>query len=1155
MKKPNKLWRISISTKFDLKMKLTTLLLLAVLIQLNANTTYSQNTRITLNMTGATVEDVLTEIESMTEFKFFVDTKRIDVKRRVSINEKRKRVSKILEKMFSGTAVTYEVFKKQIILKKETVNNVTPVPTKKVPKEEPEMVQQTISGTVTDTEGVPLPGATVLEKGTTNGTVADFDGNFSLTTVSDEPVLVVSYVGFTSTEVTVGDQTTLNIQLRPDIASLDEVVILGYAEQKKANLTGAVSTISNELIQERPASNTADLLSGLAAGLSVNQASGGNAGGDDPVIRIRGLGTLNNSNPLILVDGTPASISDINPADIENISVLKDAAAAAIYGSRAANGVILVTTKRAKDGLQVQYESFVGFQQVGTRPDLITDPILWMELKNEGLTNGGQSVIFSESAIEDYRQGLGTDPYLYPATDWFDELVGGAALMTSHTFTVNSGNEKSRFRTSLNYLDQDGIGLNNEFKRYSIRINQENNLTDNLTFGVNFFGAWSDITPIVDGRPGLSNAQREFLHMGMQEAPIIPFEQAPDGRWGGAQVDGAGTVTNWNALASVTQDNVTRQRVQGQLYAAWNIFDDLRFDARAAINYENIQQDQFIGLIPTGTLWNFNDETGSPTDRGESAFASHNTSLLYTQYFTLTYDKTFGDAHRFTLLAGNQLDDFRRETSEASRLEFPSNATTAVSAGQENPGASGDLTEWALLSYFGRFNYNFKERYLLEANVRVDGSSRFSDGNKYGTFPSFSAGWRVSEEPFMKDKTFIDNLKFRGSWGVLGNQQINAYPYQAVYSVNESYSFGGDVATGIAQNELANNDIQWEETTTWNIGMDLTAFKGKLSVNAEYFNRETDGILVRQEIPDYLGGKSAPFENLAVVVNEGFEFNVLHRNRIGGFGYNVGFNLTVQENELTDYLSDLPFFDVENTVSFVLQEGQPINAFYGFQNTGIFQSEEEIANAPTYPNTPSPGDLRFADVNGRDEEGNLTGQPDGMIDEDDRTVIGNQIPKYLFGANLGFDYKGFDLSFVLQGVFDVDTWTGVSSAFWPNDKDDRGQIHSLWVNRWTPENPSTTLPRIVSAGAYDQNVLPNSYFVEDNSFLRVKNMTFGYNFGTEVLDAIKLDRLRLYISVDNLITFSKFQDKWGWDPERSFGQFDVRIPNVRTAVLGINVTF
>ena len=1010
-----------------------------------------------------------------------------------------------------------------------------------------------IKGNVTDDEGEPLPGVSVLVKGTSQGTITDSYGNYTLSLPSNATTLVFSFVGFRTIEVQINNRPVIDIALETDILALEEVVVVGYGEQKKVNITGAVSTISTDLLEERPAANTANLLAGLAPGLTATQAAGGIAGGDDPVIRLRGVGTLNNADPLILVDGTPASITDINPSDIENISILKDAAAAAIYGSRAANGVILVTTKRAKEGLSVEYQGFFGWQEVGTRPDLITDPILWMELKNEGLTNAGNAPQFVDNVIEDYRAGLGTDPLRYPSTDWFDELVGDPATITSHTFTFNGGNENSRIRSSINYLNQDGIGLNNEMERYSIRINQENKIGDNITVGLNLFGAFSNITPAVDGGRG------DFLLMGMAESPLMPTIQAPDGRWGGAQVDAGSEVENWFALASVTEDNLERTRFQGQLYAGWDIIEGLRLDARVAINYNHNQRDQFVGLVPTGTLWNFNDETGSPTDRGESAFSTSNRNSLITNFQTLTYTKTVNEIHNFSVLVGQQLDQFRDERLRADIREFPSNGTTAINAGQENPGVSGRPEEWSLLSYFGRFNYSFKDKYLLEANVRYDGSSRFSDGNKWGTFPSFSAGWRISEESFFQDVTLVDELKFRGSWGELGNQEIDAYPYQAVYSVNESYSFGGTVSTGIAQTDLANRDIQWETTTTWNVGFDLAMLEGRIALSADYFNRETDGILVQQEIPLYLGGKDAPFENLAVVVNDGFEFDLSHINQIGEWTYQVGMNYTRQENELTAYLDDIPFFEVDNNVSIVLQEGYPINSLFGYRQIGIFQSQEEIDSyEATYTDdigTPSPGDFIYADLNGRDEEGNLTGEPDGMIDDADRTVIGNQIPKHLFGANLSVGYKGFDLSIILQGIFDVDTWTGVSPAFWPNDKDDRGQIHERWLGRWTADNPSTELPRIVSSGAYNGNVQANSFFVEDHSFLRMKNLTFGYNFSNNILERLKVDRLRVYMSADNLLTFSKFQDTWGWDPERESGQFDVRIPNVRTIVFGANITF
>ena len=1100
-----------------------------------------------------TIGEIIKMIESDTGFSFYYVKSDFDNNQRITLRHSGK---------ISVADILLEISKASRLRFRQVNNNISISPISKreikngVDRLAVEVAAIPVSGKVTSAEdGNGLPGVNILIKGTTLGTVTDVEGNYQLNVPDENAILVFSSVGFVQEEILVGTKTTINVALVPDIEALSEIVIVGYGEQKKANLTGAVSTISTDLLEERPASNMANLLAGLAPGLSATQVSGGIAGGDDPVIRLRGIGTLNNADPLILVDGTPASISDINPFDIESISILKDASAAAIYGSRAANGVILVTTKRASEGLQIDYQAFAGFQEAATRPDLVSDPVLWMELKNEGLSNGGQDVLFNQTVIDDYRAGLGTDPLRYPQTDWFEELVGGAAFMTSHTLTINGGSEKSSIRTSLNYFNQDGISLNNKLERYSLRINNENKLAKNFTFGTNLFVAWSEITPPIGESSDFVQQGDNFRNMGMQEMPLIPAIQAPDGRWGDAQVDGAGTITNWMALASVTDDHQRRQRAQGQLYAAWDIFDDLRLDARVALNYNNSLRDQFIGLIPTGTLWNFNTNTGAPNDRGESAFSRTNTSTLLTNYATLTYEKSFNSVHNFTVMAGQQLDQFRRERVQGSIQEFPSNSTTVLSAGLENPAVNQSIEKWALLSYFGRITYNFNEKYLIEANIRHDGSSRFREGLRWGTFPSFSAGWRVSEEFFLKGSSFIDELKLRGSWGQLGNQQINPYPYQATYSVNETYSFGGNVALGIAQTDIANPEIEWETTTTWNLGLDLTILEGKLNLTADYFNRLTDGILVRQVIPFYLGDKRAPFENLAEVSNKGFEIDMLHRNKIGGFSYQAGLNFTVQENEVTQYLSDIPFIESAPTGSYVLWEGAPIWAIYGYQNTGVFQTQDEIDNAPSYPVTPSPGDLIFADFDGRDEDGELTGEADGAVTDADRTVIGNQIPKYLFGANMGIGYKNFDLSIILQGVFDVDTWTGVSSAFWPNDKDDRGQIHEIWTGRWTPENPSTELPRIVSGGAYDQNTLPSSFFVEDNSFLRVKNVTLGYNFPEHILENMNISNIRVYFSADNLLTFSEFTRKWGWDPEREPRQFDVRIPNVRTVVFGANVTF
>ena len=1107
-------------------------LLASSLFALNGNAQQSKNlreVRITLSFNNVTVQKSFEMLEDKSGFLFNYNSYEAAFKNKINGNYQAQSLYDILLDISRQAKVHFKQVNENI--------TVTPIKKEKSDEDRIEVVMTEtipVTGQVISAEdGEGLPGVNVIVKGTSLGTVTDVEGKYTLDVPDENTVLVFSSVGYIQEEVLVGDQTIINITLVQDIKSLEEIVVVGYGTQKKVNLTGAVSSISSEDLDERPVANTANLLSGMAPGLQVTQASG-TAGGDDPVITIRGIGTLNNSNPLVLVDGTESSMNDVIPSDIESISVLKDASAAAIYGSRAANGVILITTKRATEGLSMNYHGWVGVQGMAVRPEYVTDGALWMELMNEGWENGGQQPIFSQNQIDEYRNA--DDPLRNPNTDWFDVMAGDKAFMTFHSFTVSGGSETNRIRASFNYLNQDGIGLNNRQERYGLRINNENKLSKKITLGTNLYLRWSDIVP-----PIRTSAGNEAL--GLVNTPHMPIIQAPDGRWGGPQVDGIGDANNWVALASITDETIKEQHLQGQIYAGWDIFEDLRFDAKVALNLDNSRNNFFRGLLPTGGLWNFNTGLGGGSDRGEEARSSSETATLLTSFYTLTYNKTINDAHNFTVLGGYQLEQFRRERLNGSIFEFPSNSTPVLSAGLENPGVGQTIIEWSLQSMFGRLNYNFREKFLFEANIRFDGSSRFRDGLRWGVFPSFSGAWRISEEDFMQDISFLDDLKVRASWGQLGNQQIAEYPYQATYALNQNYSFGGNVALGIAQNAIANPDIQWETTTTYDIGVDVTTFGGRLNLTVDYFHRLTDGILIEQEIPLYLGWKDAPFENLAEVLNTGWEFTVSHRNRIGDFGYNVGANLTIQDNELTRYLSDIPFITGnEQAGEYVLQEGQPIYAIFGYRNIGVFQTQEQVDAAPFHRNETAPGDLIFEDL-----------EADGVIDAQDREVIGNGIPRYLIGANFGFDYKNFDLSVILQGAYDVDVWTGVSEAFYPLSKGDRGQFHEVWLDRWTPENPSTEFHRLNTSYAF--NALNSTFFVEDGSFLRIKNLQVGYNLPESAREPLKLQAARLYFSVENLHTFSAFSRKWGHDPERNARQFGLRIPNVRTMVFGVNVTF
>lgn len=997
--------------------------------------------------------------------------------------------------------------------------------------------QSNITGVITSADdGQPIPGANIIVQGTNNGTTSNFDGNYSIKASAND-ILAVSYIGYKTVYQTVGNQTTINISMEVDASALDEVIVVGYGTQKKADITGAISNIATKDLESRAVTSMSAGLSGLAPGVQVTQGSGGRIGSNNASIKIRGIGTLNNSNPLILVDGVASSMNDIDPNDVASIAILKDAASAAIYGSRAANGVILITTKKGKSGaLTVNYNAYTGWQQATKKQGYVSDFAQWMELANENRTNGNQSTLFPQADIDEWRAS--DNPLTHPNVDWYDRQVGGQAFLQSHSLSVSGGSENTTYRFSLGYLDQDGLQKPNNQKRYNIRTNVESKIAKGFKLGVNIFYRWTDLNPSVN----LSNGSGVDFNL----VPSIPDIQSPDGRWGGTQHSGVGIVFNPLWTATLRVQNNRSQRLLGSIYTDWEIIEGLNFKTNISLNSNTALNTRFN---KTGESYNFREDALARTRDTNNASSSHTQNYLITNFYTLDYKKSFGN-HNLKALAGYQYEIYRADNVGASIQNFPGNELQVLDAGLENPSINGNASEWAIQSYFGRLNYDYKGKYLLEGNVRTDGSSRFREGKKWGVFPSVSAGWRVSEEGFMNNVGFINNLKFRGSWGVLGNQNIGTYPYQATYNLNQNYSFGGSVVSGIAQNRLANGDISWEETTTTNIGLDAALFENKLELTFEYFNRTTDGILFAQQIPLFLGAKTAPTVNLAEVVNKGFEASVNYRGSIGeNFNFNIGGHITQLDNEVTKF-----FGDTFSGGTFIIQEGESFKAIRGLEADGIFQNDTEIADAATHPGAVAPGDIRYIDqltVDTNDD--GIPDEADGVINADDRVIIGNTIPKFLFGANIGANYKNFDFSMIIQGVSDVDTYAGGGFAYQAFNQADRGLVSNQWLNRWTPENPTNNWPRLVDGSAYSGNRQVSSFWVNDVSYVRLKNIQVGYSLPSSTTDKFGINKLRVYLSGDNLITFTDWI--WDFDPERGQTAGRPGLPNVSTISFGINLQF
>ncbi|WP_339880103.1 TonB-dependent receptor [uncultured Algoriphagus sp.] len=1053
-----------------------------------------------------TLAQFFKSIEKQTPFNFLYDDKQINPDIVFQIKDR------------SGSV---ETFLKQISyqsnLRFRQVNNGIDV------KEDPRLPYVTIAerlkgaeikGTVFDESGTPLPGVTIMLQGSTMGTVSDVDGNFSID-VPEGGVLIFSFIGFEEQVLSIGNQTTLKVTMLENLSALDEVVVVGYGSQKKVNLTGAVSAISSDEIVNQPVGQSSMVLQGVAPGVTVTQRSG-QPGSDGGNIRIRGIGTLGDSNPLIMVDGVETNMNNVDPNEIESISVLKDAASAAIYGSRAANGVVLITTKRGKEGVHVNYNMYVGLQ-VPTRMPEIVGALDHMLLANEAFTNIGNDPQYSEQFIQDYMAGMPSDQY--PDTDWQDLTMSNSAFMQSHNVSVNAGNEKAKVLASFSYLDQDGIIPNTGFKRYNLRFNSDINVTNKLTLSTDIFLRRADqIEP--------SNGTGYVFHW-MRRIPANEVGVLSNGRYG----------EGWNGDHPLARAKDGGVRSTESLDAILNFKLNYQFTEWLSAN-----------VMYAPKLWNphvksFSNITQTYARDGETPtfFVPQRNSLTesYTREWynnfraMVNMDKTFNEVHTLGFTGGFQQEDQTNQWISAYRQVFPLPDYQQIDAGNRlNEQTGGSAEHWALRSLFARATYNFDERYLLEANIRRDASSRFAEGNRVGVFPSFSAGWRISEESFMEGSSdVIDHLKLRVSWGRLGNQNIGLYPYAAFISLGGSaqdYAFDGVISPGAALNNMANKDIKWETTETTDIGLEFNLW-GKLDVTFDYYQRKTKDILLALNIPLTLG-LSAPYQNAGVVHNTGYELMLNYRNRIGDFDYGVEVNFSDVKNEIINLRG------IENTGLTVNREGHPIGSFFGYVADGFFQTQEEVDNHATQFGNVGPGDIKYKDLDG-----------DGMINDRDLAVIGSSIPRYTYGLKLNGGYKGFDISVFFQGVGQADGYLfgqGIMPFYLG------GTVQEQHKDRWTPENPNARYPRL--AWNQTNNQQNSSFWMSNAAYLRLQSVQLGYVLPKGLLERLKVQNLRIYLSGRNLFTVTDFYE--GYDPEAPVSDGGW-YPQMTTYTMGLNLNF
>ncbi len=993
-----------------------------------------------------------------------------------------------------------------------------------------------ITGTVTDHTGEAIIGANILEKGTTNGNITDLDGHFTLT-VQENAVLEIRYIGYLPQEISTRDKDDFRIILKEDTQALDEVVVVGYGTQKKVNLTGAVSSVKfGQELENRPITNASQALAGKVAGLWVSQNSG-KPGEDGAQLRIRGWGTLNNSNPLVIIDGVEGGFDQINPNDIESVSVLKDAASAAIYGSKAANGVILVTTKMGnrEEKTQVNFSSYLGVQSLGRKYDLINNSAESMTMSNKAYTNEGKSPIYPDYLVNAFKEG--TDPYTYPNTDWFD-IMFEPSLMYEGNLSIKGGTQKSSSYLSINYLNQDGMVPNSNSYRYSIRANMEYDINNWLKVG----GRFNYMRRIADEPYDLGRAFET-----LREATPFIAARTRDGRFGSSEaINDQGTCLydNRNPLidASNGQRRTTTDFLSANVFIQFDLTKDLIFKATWSSNGNWQLLDRYneplFGYTDSGKetiTKNYNRE-------GLEMIRQQSTSMNNNLYSTLSYTKTLNEVHDLSAIAGLQLEDFTVRSVRSRRSEPPKPGLTQVDAGTSGIQGNGNMEGLRMFSYFGRINYAFQQKYLLEANLRADASSRFSENNRWGYFPGFSAGWRIGEEKFIRDLNLFSNLKLRASWGQLGNQSIAGYwPYLTVITQNNglSYSYNGAFSPGAAVTAMVDENITWETTTTLDIGADIGLLSNKLNLELDYFHKKTTDIIVQLPIPLTLGGISAPYENVGAMVNKGIDLTVNYGNKTADpdqFGYDVSLNFTYVNNEVTKFRGGKSPDQL-----YLIREGYSYQTLYGYKVTGIYQTDDE-ATSHMHANgfKPKAGYLKFEDKN-----------QDGKLGYEDKQELGNTVPKVTYGLTTNFKYKNFDLSLLFQGIAGAHLYTQNTYTIMDYE---RQTITSKWRDAWTPENTGTNIPSLKFNSTWENS--ENSFWVHRADFLKLKNVQLGYMLPRALLSKQKIENVYVYANAQNVFTLMMQKGYEGFDPERtSNGSGDSLYPTARIFSIGINLTF
>jgi len=1080
-----------------------------------AGTSYSQETlakTVTLQIDNQDLRSVLATIERNAKVKFSYDLAIIP-DGKVNLKAKGESLAQVLDKLLNPLRINYSVSGKYIVLsRKKEVESQENSTSQNMPSQP---LFREVKGRVIDENGQPLPGVSILVQGTQRGMISDVDGYFNIDVADENSVLVFSFVGYITQEVVIGNRSEIEITLAVDEKSLEEVVVVGYGVQKKTTLTGSVSSLNEKDFGRRQVGQSSLLLQGVAPGVTVTQRSG-QPGKDGGTIRIRGIGTLSDSNPLVLVDGVEMSINNIDPGMIESISVLKDAASSAIYGSRAANGVILVTTKRAKKNqTSLTYNSYMGWENPTNLPQKV-NALDHMKYYDIAHVNAGRSPIFTD-LIRQYEEDGGRDRDNYPDTDWMDILLR-TGKKQNHLLSFNKGFDKLSLSTTFSYFRQEGIIPNSSFERLSFRLNSDMELAKNLTGKFDVM-----ITHIDRPEPVSENRTINDIFFQMYRIPANQPAIFSNGLYGEGWSDQNPLAwTNVGGTERLKSPSASLNFQFEYKPLRW-LSADLVFSPIYTVNHNKTFVKAITLYNPDGSVFTEKPSISTLEER----FAR---TLNKTLRSTIKVEETFGK-HYLKILGGISQEDFTNYNFSGYREVFLLPEYDVLDAGgQSNKDSRGAASDWALRSFFGRINYELSDKYLFEFTARYDGSSRFSPKNRYSLFPSVSAAWRVSEETFMTDlRHVIDDVKIRASWGKLGNQNIGGtfYPYVSSVPLTVNYTFGDQLVSGARMTDLANTDLKWEETEMWNLGVDFRLAE-KISITADYFNKLTTDILLRLNIPGSLG-LNAPFQNAGTVRNKGFELGLSYNDRIGELNYSINGAFSDVKNKIIDLKG------ISSTSLTQNRQGYPMSSLFGHVAIGYFQDAEDVMNSPSqFGLELHPGDIKYKDL---DEN--------GIVDDNDRTIFGNTIPRHTYSLNLNLNYKQFDLGIFLQGVGKADGYL-YQSAIMPFFNG--GTIYEYHKDYWTEENPNAKFPRLAFNAANNQK--NSSFWMANAAYLRLKNVQLGYSIPTGFANKLGIRSFRVYMTGENLLTIDKFWE--GFDVEAPVGTGNF-YPLVKTYTVGLSL--